>query len=161
MLIGCHTFIPKDSTKISSTWVSQDYQRQDQVEILWKQQQFSFLLYQKQHGKDLSLIALTLMGQPLFELNFNGEKVVLIQCVDQLKYLPFNYFIRDILVATYPNFTHLAQKEIIVEYDSNKENVFFNQKLTLSLTHEPNRLALMNLHVPYKLFFYTMSQGLE
>ncbi|KAE9881484.1 DUF3261 domain-containing protein, partial [Escherichia coli] len=48
-LNGCQV-MPHAKGLQSPLWQAQTYQRQDQVEVQWKQQSFSFLLYQQQKG---------------------------------------------------------------------------------------------------------------
>ncbi|KAA8733860.1 DUF3261 domain-containing protein [Acinetobacter qingfengensis] len=75
---------------------------EQQAEILWRDQSFSFLLYQKQQSNYLQVLALSISGQVLFELHYDGKKVQVIQRIPEMKYLPFDFLLRDILWATLP-----------------------------------------------------------
>lgn len=74
----------------------------DQVEVRWREQSFSFLLTQQLTAdQQLQAIATTLMGQQLFELQYDGQKVKTVQRIDEIKRLPMDYVLRDIVWATW------------------------------------------------------------
>jgi hypothetical protein len=50
---------PKAQGLATPEWAAQNYQRQDQIEVQWKSQSFSFLLYQQQRGQSLDMLALS------------------------------------------------------------------------------------------------------
>ncbi|WP_353051767.1 DUF3261 domain-containing protein [Pseudomonas aeruginosa] len=73
------------------------------LEVQWKQQSFSFLLYQQQKGAVLDVVALSLTGQQLFKLQFDGHRVHVEQRIDQnAVYCLLRFVVRDLLFATYP-----------------------------------------------------------
>lgn len=88
-LNGCQ-IMPHAKGLQSPLWQAQTYQRQDQVEVQWKQQSFSFLLYQQQKGAVLDMVALSLTGQQLFKLQFDGHRVHVEQRIDQMRLLPLS-----------------------------------------------------------------------
>ena len=45
---GCQSLLPKAQGLATTTWLAQEYQRQDQLEVEWNKHSFSFLLYQQQ-----------------------------------------------------------------------------------------------------------------
>ena len=100
---ACQSWIPKAQGLATPQWAAQNYQRQDQIEVQWKSQSFSFLLYQQQRGQSLDMLALSLTGQQLFKLSFDGQQVDVEQRLEQRNLLPFDYVVRAILYATSPN----------------------------------------------------------
>lgn len=75
----------------------------DQVEVRWREHSFSFLLTQQLTAdQQLQAIATTLMGQQLFALNYDGQRVKTIQRLDEFKRVPVDYLLRDMLWATWP-----------------------------------------------------------
>lgn len=50
------------------------------------------------------MVALSLTGQQLFKLQFDGHRVHVEQRIDQMRLLPFEFVVRDLLFATYPQF---------------------------------------------------------
>lgn len=135
----------------SSHWQAQQYQRQDQVEVQWKDKSFSFLLYQQQQGQQLSLIGLGLTGQALFELQFDGQQVKVQQRIEQMRLLPFEFVVRDLLFATYPNFAQLGQAAVSVQNTAHQQQVFINQQAILTIQKQNNVIELDNLQVPYRM----------
>lgn len=75
-----------------------------QLEVRWREHSFSFLLIQqgKQDQTGLQVVATTLTGQQLFELAYDGKQVRVVQRVDEMKRLPFDYLLRDVLWASWP-----------------------------------------------------------
>ncbi|OTG67371.1 DUF3261 domain-containing protein [Acinetobacter silvestris] len=161
-LSGCQAWIPKAQGLASAQWAVQSYQRQDQVEVQWKQQSFSFLLYQQQHGLSLDLVALSLTGQQLFKLKFDGQQVYVEQRIEQMKLLPFNFVVRDILFATYPNFAQLQHDRVAVQYDGEKnQSILINQQPVLHIHDLTDYIELDNVQVPYQMVFSTVPNTLE
>ena len=170
-LSACQSFKPKAQglTKpkaqglTSSQWLAQDYQRQDQVEVQWKERSFSFLLYQQQQGQELELVALTLTGQQLFEIKFDGKNVKVEQRIEPMKLLPFDFVVRDILFATYPKFSELSPENVTVEFDrnSNTQNILIQQQKVLKIQNLTDHIELDNLQVPYKMIFSQVKDSLE
>lgn len=158
---GCQSLLPKAQGLSTTTWIAQNYQRQDQLEIQWKEQSFSFLLYQQQQGQKLEMLALTLTGQQLFKLSFGGQKVHVEQRIEQMKLLPFEFVVRDILYATYPDFAQLQQQNVWIENSAQTQSVFINQQHVLNLQHENDVIELDNLQVPYQMVISRINDGLE
>lgn len=156
---ACQSWIPKAQGLATQQWAAQNYQRQDQIEVQWKTQSFSFLLYQQQQGQSLDMLALSLTGQQLFKLNFDGQKVEVEQRIDQMKRLPFDYVVRDILYATYPNFAalHVAQNAVV-----QKDNtIYIQQQPILKIQQNEGAIELDNLQVPYQMVISAVSNTLE
>ena len=156
---ACQSLIPKAQGLATPQWVAQNYQRQDQIEVQWKTQSFSFLLYQQQRGQSLDMLALSLTGQQLFKLSFDGQKVEAEQRIDPMKRLPFDYVVRDILYATYPNFAalHTAQNAVVQKDDT----IYIQQQPVLKIQQNEGAIELNNLQVPYQMVISTVSNTLE
>lgn len=158
---GCQSMLPKAPGLATAAWAAQNYQRQDQLEIQWKEHSFSFLLYQQQQGSKLEMLALTLTGQQLFKLSFDGRKVHVEQRIEQMKLLPFEFVVRDILYATYPNFAQLQQQNIRVETSAQTQKVFINQQHVLNIQQQDDAIELNNVQVPYQMVISRINDGLE
>ena len=156
---ACQSWIPKAQGLVTPEWAAQNYQRQDQIEVQWKTQSFSFLLYQQQRGQSLDMLALSLTGQQLFKLSFDGQKVEAEQRIDPMKRLPFDYVVRDILYATYPNFAalHTAQNAVVQKDDT----IYIQQQPVLKIQQNEGAIKLDNLQVPYQMMISTVSNTLE
>ena len=105
------------------------------------------------------MLALSLTGQQLFKLNFDGQKVKVEQRIEQLRFLPFDYVVRDILYATYPNFISLhVGKTTVLQ----KEGIIYiQQQPVLKIDHQEGVIELENLQVPYEMVISTVSNTLE
>ena len=156
---ACQSWIPKAQGLATPEWAAQNYQRQDQIEVQWKSQSFSFLLYQQQRGQSLDMLALSLTGQQLFKLSFDGQKVDVEQRIDPMKRLPFDYVVRDILYATYPNFAglHAAQNAIVQKADT----IYMQQQPVLKIQQNEGAIELDNLQVPYQMVISAVNNTLE
>ena len=156
---ACQSWIPKAKGLATPQWAAQNYQRQDQIEVQWKTQSFSFLLYQQQRGQSLDMLALSLTGQQLFKLSFDGQKVHVEQRIEPMKLLPFDYVVRDILYATYPNFAalHAAQNVVVQKADT----IYIQQQPVLKIQHNEGAIELDNLQVPYQMVISAVSNTLE
>lgn len=156
---ACQSWIPKAQGLATPQWAAQNYQRQDQIEVQWKTQSFSFLLYQQQRGQSLDMLALSLTGQQLFKLSFDGQKVDVEQRIEAMKLLPFDYVVRDILYATYPNFTalHAAQNAVVQKDDT----IYIQQQPVLKIQQNEGVIELDNLQVPYQMVISAVSNTLE
>ncbi|MGA9699687.1 MAG: DUF3261 domain-containing protein [Acinetobacter sp.] len=152
--------LPKAQGLSTTTWAAQNYQRQDQLEIQWKEQSFSFLLYQQQKGQKLEMLALTLTGQQLFKLSFDGQKVHIEQRIEQMKLLPFEFVVRDILYATYPNFARLQQQNVRIETSAQVQKVLINQQHVLNIQQQDDVIELNNVQVPYQMVISRINDGL-
>ncbi|WP_034595106.1 DUF3261 domain-containing protein [Acinetobacter sp. NIPH 298] len=151
LLMGGCQLTPHAQGLQSNHWTAQHYQRQDQVEVQWKDKSFSFLLFQQQQGQQLSLIGLGLTGQPLFALQFDGQQVKVQQRIQQMRLLPFEFVVRDILFATYPSFSQLGQQAVSIEHSVNHQRVFIGEKSVLQIQKQENLIELDNLQVPYRM----------
>lgn len=156
---ACQSWIPKAQGLATPQWAAQNYQRQDQIEVQWKTQSFSFLLYQQQRGQSLDMLALSLTGQQLFKLSFDGQKVEVEQRIEPMKLLPFDYVVRDILYATYPNFAalHAAQSSVLQKADT----IYIQQQPVLKIQKSDGVIELDNLQVPYQMVISAVSNTLE
>jgi len=156
---ACQSWIPKAQGLATSEWAAQNYQRQDQIEVQWKTQSFSFLLYQQQRGQSLDMLALSLTGQQLFKLSFDGQKVDVEQRIEPMKLLPFDYVVRDILYATYSNFAalHAAQNAVVQKDDT----IYMQQQPVLKIQQNEGVIELDNLQVPYQMVISAVSNTLE
>lgn len=156
---ACQSWIPKAQGLATPEWAAQNYQRQDQIEVQWKTQSFSFLLYQQQRGQSLDMLALSLTGQQLFKLSFDGRKVDVEQRIEPMKRLPFDYVVRDILYATYPNFAalHAAQNAVVQKADT----IYMQQQPVLKIQQNEGAIELDNLQVPYQMVISAVSNTLE
>lgn len=91
--------------------------QQFQAELFWKDQSISFLLISQMNSNDpkyglegelkqenqpnyQQLIGMTVTGQVLFELDYDGTKVDVMQSIDAMKRIPFDYLYRDMVWAT-------------------------------------------------------------
>lgn len=156
---ACQSWIPKAQGLATPQWGAQNYQRQDQIEVQWKTQSFSFLLYQQQRGQSLDMLALSLTGQQLFKLSFDGQKVHVEQRIEPMRLLPFDYVVRDILYATYPNFAalHAAQNAVVQKDDT----IYMQQQPVLKIQQNEGAIELDNLQVPYQMVISAVSNTLE
>lgn len=161
-LSACQTFYPAAPALVSPHWQAQQYQRQDQVEVQWKQQSFSFLLYQQQQGKNLSMLGLSLTGQILFKLDFDGQKVKVEQRISQMRLLPFDFLVRDILFATYPQFAASGQADLKQLQQGNTQQIYIAGQHVLNIQPQADRsIQLENLHVPYTIVFSPIDDALQ
>ena len=158
---ACQSFIPKAQGLVSLHWVAQNYQRQDQIEVQWKTHGFSFLLYQQQQGQKLEMVALSLTGQQLFKLYFDGQHVIVEQCVESMKHLPFDYVVRDILYATYPNFVQLQAGTAVLKQQEGLQTIYIQQTPVLNIRQQENMVELNNIQVPYQMVMSAVSNTLE
>lgn len=157
---GCQSMLPKAQGLATATWAAHNYQRQDQLEIQWKAHSFSFLLYQQQNGQKLEMLALTLTGQQLFKLSFDGQKVHVEQRIEQMKLLPFEFVVRDILYATYPDFARLQSQNVRTETSAQTRKVWINQQHVLNIQQQDDVVELDNLQVPYQMVISRINDGL-
>lgn len=154
---ACQSLIPPAQGLKTINWSALNYQRQDQIEVQWKDKSFSFLLYQQQNGTVLELIALSLTGQQLFKISFDGQQVVVDQRIDQMKLLPFDYVVRDLLYATYPNYQTQAQ----VKSEGNTKIVSIQNQTVLNILKQDNIIELHNIQVPYQMIISPVDESLE
>lgn len=157
---GCQSMLPKAQGLATTIWAAHNYQRQDQLEIQWKAHSFSFLLYQQQKGQKLEMLALTLTGQQLFKLSFDGQKVHVEQRIEQMKLLPFEFVVRDILYATYPDFARLQPQNVRTETSAQTRKVWINQQHVLNVQQQDDVIELNNLQVPYQMVISPIKDGL-
>ncbi|TCM63211.1 uncharacterized protein DUF3261 [Acinetobacter calcoaceticus] len=166
-LIGCQGLLAPAKGLSSTAWVAQQYQRQDQVEVQWKQHSFSFLLYQQQQGQNVDFLALSLTGQQLFKLQFDGQTVKVEQRIDQMKHLPFDYVVRDILYATYPDFAQLQHDQVDVKQLQSPETaqplteIYIQQQKVLLIEKQADLTLLKNVQVPYEMTLSPIANSLQ
>ncbi|CAI3150581.1 hypothetical protein MWMV7_MWMV7_02637 [Acinetobacter calcoaceticus] len=159
-LNGCQ-IMPHAKGLQSPLWQAQAYQRQDQVEVQWKQQSFSFLLYQQQKGAVLDMVALSLTGQQLFKLQFDGHRVHVEQRIDQMRLLPFEFVVRDLLFATYPQFSHLGQQAVEMKQQAGMQVVYIEKQPVLQLKQGQGSIELINQQVPYTMTLSSIENTLQ
>ncbi|WP_445117008.1 DUF3261 domain-containing protein [Acinetobacter sp. WZC-1] len=159
---ACRLWVPEAQGLVTQQWVAQQYARQDQVEVQWKQHSFSFLLYQQQQGQILELLALSLTGQQLFRLTFDGQRVTVVQRIDQMKLLPFDFVVRDILFASYPGFAELQRAQVGVQQETaDQQVILIQQQPVLNIQRQPQLIVLDNLQVPYQMVFTSVQNTLK
>ena len=145
----------------SPLWQVQAYQRQDQVEVQWKQQSFSFLLYQQQHGTTLDMVALSLTGQQLFKLQFDGRQVHVEQRIAQMRLLPFEFVVRDLLFATYPQFPRLGQQAVEMKQQAGMQVISIEKQPVLQIKQGQGSIELHNQQVPYTMTLSSIENTLQ
>lgn len=145
----------------TTTATTSRYVRQDQVDVRWRSKQFSFLLYQRQQGEALQMVALTLTGQQLFDVDYDGRRVIVKQRIDEMRLLPFEFLVRDILVATYPDFTKQSNATITVKPTATGQDVYIQNQKVLNLRHSSDTIDLDNIQVPYHMTFSSIENTLE
>lgn len=161
---ACQSIIPKASGLSQSNWSAwshSDYQRQDQVDVQWRKQSFSFLLYQQQQGQVLELVALSLTGQQLFQVDYDGQQVLVKQRIEQMRLLPFEFVVRDILLATYPNFAEQQHTAIYTQPTVNGQDIYIKQQLALKISALEQHIELDNVQVPYQMTFSPIENTLQ
>ena len=119
------------------------------------------MLYQQQNGQNLEMVALSLTGQQLFKLIFDGKKVDVQQRINQMKLLPFEYIVRDLLYATYPKFSQLQGSQIRVETNPSAQKIYIQQQAVLEIIHQPDSIELNNVQVPYQMVISSIDESLE
>lgn len=154
LLAGCALLRPAAPGLVDANWSAREFQREQQVEVLHGDNSFSFLLYQQQRGISRDLIGLSLTGQTLFHLQFDGRQLSVIECIDAMRYLPFEFVVRDILLATDSGY----QPEQI-ERASNGSDQFIsiNGQAVLRISQQQDTIELNNLRVPYRMLLRTLN----
>ena len=100
-------------------------------------------------------------GQQLFKLSFDGKKVDVQQRINQMKLLPFEYIVRDLLYATYPKFAQLQGSQIRVETNPSTQKIYIQQQAVLEIIHQPDSIELNNVQVPYQMVISSIDESLE
>ncbi|HCQ60728.1 MULTISPECIES: DUF3261 domain-containing protein [Acinetobacter] len=157
---GCQV-MPHAKGLQSPLWQTQAYQRQDQVEVQWKKQSFSFLLYQQQQGTVLDMVALSLTGQQLFKLQFDGQRVHVEQRIDQMRLLPFEFVVRDLLFATYPKFSSLGQQAVEMKQQADNQVIYIDKQPVLHIKKDQGSIELLNQQVPYSMTLSSIENTLQ
>lgn len=139
---------------------------QQQAEIIWQQKSFSFLLYQARQADYLQLIGLSVTGQILFELHYDGQRLSVIQRIAAMKYLPFDYLLRDIMWASLP--VAAVQQQILPlglqlkqqSQDGQAIRQIWQQQQLLLEVHQPSalRLEIDNKQAKYRLLLSPASE---
>lgn len=155
---ACQHLIPKAQGLATTAWTAQHIQRQDHIEVQWKTHSFSFLLYQQQRGQQLEMLALSLTGQQLFKLNFDGQRVQVEQRIEQMQRLPFDYLVRDILYATYPEFIALHRGPERIEQKG--QVIYIQQQPVLKIHPQQGAVELENIQVPYQMLISAVDETL-
>ena len=162
---ACQSMYPQPQGLVPVVWSADPalahYQRQDQVEVVWKNQSFSFLLYQEQQAKNLQMLALSLTGQQLFRLDFDGQKVQVHERIKPMRLLPFDFVVRDILFATYPDFAKNHLENVKVKQGVDQTEIEIDQKNVLTIKTRADHIELDNLQVPYQMIFSPVENTLK
>ena len=153
LLSACQSMMPHAQGLSRMDWAERQYQRQDQVEVNWKDKSFSFLLYQQQQGKQLELLALSFTGQQLFKLKFDGTQLIREQYLSQMKHLPFEFVVRDILFATDPSYLGSASSPVRIVQQTDRQQVYIGADRVLEIQQMSDHVQLNNFQVPYQMQF--------
>lgn len=135
---------------------------QQQAEIIWQQKSFSFLLYQARQADYLQLIALSVTGQILFELHYDGHKLKVIQRIAAMKYLPFDYLLRDIMWASLPASTVQQQIQPLglqlqqESQDGQQIRQIWQQQQLILEVHQPVGQSAASLEIDNKQAKYRL-----
>lgn len=166
LLSSCQIFMPQakglPELQPSVSQITQATSSQQQAEIIWHEQSFSFLLYQQQQAQQLHVIAMTFSGQVLFELVYNGQKINVLQRHSALKNLPLDFLMRDIWWATLPSsqlqsaLTSLNYQ--MIEQQNLRQIIGDNQQSKLSVQHEAQKMLIDNHVIPYRLILSTTQE---
>lgn len=159
-LVGCQALSPQVQGLPKK--VVMTVQDDVQAEIFWRDKSFAFLLSKQPHQDGWQIHALTLSGQLLFELYFEGEKITTVQKHDSLSALPVEFLIRDIWWATLPvddvtqailplglGLTQSEQGRQITEGDKVRLDVVYGEQTTIT-----------NQLIPYKLILSQTTQSI-
>lgn len=159
-LTACQHFIPK--AKGLPTLEQNIQTEQYQVELFWKEQSFSFLLKQSPTQQGMNVIALTLTGQVLFELDYDGQQVHILQRYDALKRLPLDFLMRDIWWATMPK----ARVEQAIQplnlsllEQEKQRKIMQNQNIKLSVHYSEQGMEIENPTIAYRMLFTPIHQS--
>ena len=150
--------------------------QQFQAELFWKDQSISFLLISQMKSNDpkyglegelkqenqpnyQQLIGMTVTGQVLFELDYDGKKVDVVQSIDAMKRIPFDYLYRDIVWATLSDEMLKATLQgTQFKYDSAiqgeimRRTIQHNGKIIYKAQqHMGEGTEIENMNVPYKM----------
>lgn len=166
-LVACQAFIPKaqglPSFKVEShqqiTQTSEPYQ----IELFWKEHTFSFLLEQQQQDHLRHVIALTLTGQVLFELQYDGQTVKVLQRYPALKALPLDFLMRDIWWATLTSAQiepALKSLNLTLSEQQSRRQIMQNHHVKLDVQYSAQEITVKNLSVPYRMILTPISQPL-
>lgn len=137
---------------------------EQQAELFWRTQSFAFLLYQEpqasqtQPNPPLQILALTLSGQLLFELSFDGQTLHTVQKHPKLKALPTDYLMRDIWWAAMPLSdveSAISSLNLAVSDAGNVRTIYPKDTPStakLTATKEADgTLSIQNHDVPYRI----------
>ena len=95
----------------------------------------------------------------IIRLGFDDQEVDVELRIGPMRLLPFDYVVRDILYATYPNFAalHAAQNAVVQKDDT----IYIQQQPVLKIQQNEGAIKLDNLQVPYQMMISTVSNTLE
>ncbi|MFC3903877.1 hypothetical protein SAMN05421749_10648 [Acinetobacter marinus] len=145
--------------------------QQYEVELFWKEQSISFLLLSNlvsstmQNGAShqpktyQQVIGMTVTGQVLFELHYDGKKVDVVQSIDAMKRIPFDYLYRDmvwatlsedVLKTTLKNTPYTAQSKQMAHHVT-RVILQNNQQVYQAQYNADGSIEVKNLNVPYKM----------
>ncbi len=131
--------------------------KQDQVDIFWKDQSFTFLLDQQQYPDYLQVLALSLTGQVLFELHYDGQQIRVIQRIDAMRRLPLDYILRDIWWGTLATDVIQAQTQalgLVLQEQTQPgfhRMILANNIAQLEAQRQEQQVIINNYKVPYKM----------
>lgn len=161
VLAGCQSVLPK-AQGLPSTLAVQAYDNV-QAEVFWRDKSFAFLLSQEHRQDGWHIYALTLSGQVLFELGFDGKVLTVVQKHSSLSALPVEFLIRDIWWATQNADEIAAATEplgFVLIDDGKGRRLVEDGKVRLSVTYEPTQTVIDNHLVPYRLIVSQLPQAL-
>lgn len=141
----------------------QQRQQQYQVELFWKEQTFSFLLQQEQRGQKLYVTAMSMMGQELFSLSYDGKHIELLYQHSMLKHLPITFLMRDIWWSVMPQEqlkSTLEQMDYILQEQGLERKISHQQQLKLYVKYDGSRIEVENKSVPYRMLLSPVQQTL-
>ena len=78
-----------------------------------------------------------------------------------MKHLPFDYVVRDILYATYPNFVQLQAGTAVLKQQEGLQTIYIQQAPVLNIRQQENMVELNNIQVPYQMVMSAVSNTLE
>ena len=144
---------------------------QQQAELFWQDHTFAFLLYQEaqsQKPSSLQILALTLSGQLLFELHYDGQTLHTVQKHPKLKSLPVDFLMRDIWWASMPltEVQSAINKLGLDITESDGVRTIYpvktpNQAKLIAIQGADGTLSIENKDVPYKVVMTGTGQFVE
>lgn len=158
-------FVPNHPTiqGLPSTLAKQHYDDM-QVEVFWQNKSFAFLLSQQQIKENQwQIYALTLSGQVLFELHFDGQALVVVYKHPSLAKLPVEFLLQDIWWATLPKIQvqrAITPLGLVLSEGDDWRQISKADKIRLMVSHQNEQIRIENQQVPYRLLLSQTNQTL-